>query len=65
MKFISKTPEERQEIARSSNILIMNHAKQDIIELCKEDEYALSYFVQKAMKEIETLQHITNIINNK
>lgn len=59
------TQEEKQEIARTINILIMNHNRYDIIELCKQDEFALAYFVQKAMKEIETLQHITNIINNK
>ena len=59
------TQEEKKQIARDINILIMNHSKYDIIELCKEEEYALSYFVSKAMQEISTLEHITNIINNK
>ena len=59
------TQEEMREIERTINNLIMNHSKYDIKELCKKEDYALHYFIQKAMDEISTLEHITNIINNK
>lgn len=59
------TQEEMRAIERTINNLIMNHSKYDIKELCKKEEYALHYFISKAMDEISTLEHITNIINNK
>ena len=59
------TQEQMRAIEREINNLIMNHSRYDIKELCKKEEYALYYFVHKAMDEISTLEHITNIINNK
>ena len=59
------TQEEMRAIEREVNNLIMNHSRYDIKELCKKEEYALYYFINKAMDEISTLEHITNIINNK
>lgn len=59
------TQEEMRNIERTINNYIMDHDKYSIKELCKIEEYALHYFIQKAMMEISTLEHITNIINDK
>lgn len=59
------TREEMNAIEREVNNLIMNHSRYDIKELCTKEEYALHYFIHKAIDEISTLEHITNIINNK
>lgn len=60
-----RTTEELRAIERKINNLIMAHDRWEISELCKTDDYALNYFVSKAITEISTLEHITNIINNK
>lgn len=59
------TKEEMRAIERKINNLIMAHDRWEIRELCKKEDYALSYFIEKAINEISTLEHITNIINNK
>ena len=59
------TKEEMQEIERKINILIMTHDRWEIRELCQQEEYALHYFVNKALNEISTLEHIRNIIKEK
>lgn len=56
------TREEMRDIERKINALIMNHDRWEIKELCKQEEYALVYFISKAMDEISTLEHIKNII---
>jgi hypothetical protein len=56
------TREQMQEIERKINNLIMNHDRWEIKELCLSEEYALYYFVNKAMDEISTLEHIRNIV---
>ena len=57
------TPEEMRNIERVINNYIMNHDKFSIKELCRKEDYALSYFISKAMDEISTLEHIKNILN--
>jgi hypothetical protein len=59
------TPEERQEIERKVNNLIMNHDRWEIRDLCQREEYALYYFVNKAINEISTLEHVRNITKEK
>lgn len=59
------TTDELRAIERTINNLIMAHDRWEITELCKKEEYALNYFINKAITEISTLEHITNIINNK
>ena len=59
------TQEEKQEIARKINNLIMYHDRWEIIELCQQEEYALRYFVNKAIEEISTLEHIRNITKER
>lgn len=59
------TKEEMRTLEREINKHIMNHSKYEIRELCQKEEYALHYFISKAMDEISTLEHITNIIHNK
>ena len=54
-----RTKEEQRAIERKINNLIMEHNKREICELCKIDDYALCYFIEKAINEI------SNIINNK
>ena len=56
------TQEEIRAIERKINDLIMAHDRWEIKELCSKEEYALYYFVHKAMDEISTLEHIKNII---
>lgn len=56
------TREEQRDIERKINTLIMAHDKWEIKELCLLEEYALSYFISKAIDEISTLEHIKNII---
>ena len=57
------TVEEMISIERLINNYIMNHDKFSIKELCRKEDYALSYFIGKAMNEISTLEHIKNILN--
>jgi recombinational DNA repair protein RecR len=59
------TPEEKQEISRKINELIMVHDRWEIIELCQSEEYALRYFVNKALEEISTLEHIRRAIERR
>lgn len=59
------TREETRDIEREINRLIMNHDCYNIRKLCEKEEYALYYFVQKALFEISTLEHIKNIIKEK
>lgn len=59
------TTEAMREIERTINKYIMEHDRFSIKELCKKEDYALHYFINKAISEISTLEHITNIINNK
>ncbi len=59
------TKEEMRAIETTINKLIMAHDRWEIKELCKKEDYALSYFINKAITEISALEHITNIINNK
>ena len=56
------TQKEMRNLEREINYYIMTHDKFSIKELCKKEDYALSYFVSKAMEEISTLEHIKNII---
>lgn len=59
------TREEMRDIERKINGLIMNHDKWEIKELCKREEYALSYFISKAMDEISKIEHIAYIIKER
>ena len=59
------TQKEMRAIEKEINYYIMTHDRWEIRELCKKDDYALCYFIEKAINEISTLEHITNIINNK
>ena len=59
------TREEMRDIERKINNLIMNHDIYEIKELCKKEEYALYYFVRKAIEEISTLDHIRNITKER
>lgn len=59
------TKEEMRNIERKVNNLIMNHDRYEIKELCQQEEYALYYFINKAINEISTLEHIRNIIKEK
>lgn len=59
------TKEEMRDIERKINNLIMTHDRWEIRELCQIEEYALYYFINKALEEISTLEHIKNIIKEK
>ena len=59
------TDEKKRNLEKAINNYIMQHDRWSIKELCKIEEYALYYFIHKAMDEISTLEHITNIINDK
>lgn len=59
------TNEEMRNLERAINHFIMAHDRWSIKELCSREEYALHYFINKAIDEISTLEHITNIINHK
>lgn len=59
------TREKMRDIERKVNNLIMQHDRYEIKELCQEEEYALYYFISKAMDEISTLEHIENIIKER
>ena len=59
------TKEELLAIERAINNLIMAHDRWEICELCKKEEYALNYFINKAITEISTLEHIKQVINDK
>ena len=59
------TQEQMRDIEREINRLIMFHEKYDIRELCKKEEYALQYFVNKAIDEISKLDHINNILKER
>ena len=59
------TQEEILSIEKEMDNLTINHDRWSIRELCKKEEYAIYYFVNKAMDEISTIEHIKNIITNK
>ena len=59
------TREEMREIERKINNLIMQHDRYDIKEFCQQDEYALYYFISKAMDEISKIEHIEYIIKER
>ena len=59
------TQEQMIDIERTINRLIMFHERYDIRELCMKEEYALHYFINKAIDEISRLDHITNIIKER
>ena len=59
------TQEQMRDIEREINRLIMFHEKYDIRELCQKEEYALQYFVNKAIDEISKLDHINNILKER
>ena len=59
------TREEMRDIERAINGMIMNHERYDIRDLCTKEEYALYYFINKAINEISMLDHITNIIKER
>lgn len=59
------TREEMREIERKINHLIMEHNRYEIKELCKKEEYALYYFINKAIDEISKLEHIEYIIKER
>lgn len=50
------TREEIQNITRQINNLIMMHDKKGIEKLCKANEYALHYFIGKAIEEINNIK---------
>lgn len=62
MELKKYTREEIENIAREIDELISIHDRYDIRELCKKEEYALYYFINKAMDEIIKLEQIKNII---
>lgn len=59
------TREEMRDIEREINNLITKHDRYDIKELCKKEEYALYYFINKAMDEISKMEHIDYIIKER
>ena len=59
------TREEMRDIERKINNLIMNHDRWEIKEYCKQEEYALACFIEKAMDEISKLEHISYIIKER
>lgn len=59
------TREEMRNIERKINNLIMQHDRWEIKELCKQEEYALAYFIDKAMDEISKIEHIEYIIKER
>ena len=59
------TREQRREIETEIDRLIMYHDRYEIRELCSKEEYALYYFVNKAIDDMSILDHITNIINDR
>lgn len=59
------TREEMRDIERKINGLIMEHDRWEIKELCKKEEYALYYFIGKAMDEISKIEHIEYIIKER
>ena len=59
------TQKEMRELEKTIDYYIMTHDRFEIKELCKKEEYALNYFVSKAITEISKLEHITKIINDK
>lgn len=56
------TIEQLLSIEKELKKLIANHDKWGIKELCKQEEYALHYFVSKAIGDMAKLEHIKNII---
>lgn len=59
------TREQMQEIERKIDDLISVHDRWEIRELCQIEEYALYYFINKALDQINTLEHIKNIIKER
>ena len=59
------TQEQMRDIEKQINRLIMFHEKYDIRELCQREEYALYYFINKAIEEISRLDHISDIIKER
>lgn len=59
------TREEMREIERKINDFIMSHDRWEIKQLCKREEYALEYFIGKAMDEISKIEHIEYIIKER
>lgn len=56
------TKEEMQNIQLKIDNYISTHDRYSIKELCSIEEYAMNYFIQKAMDSIITIEHIKNII---
>lgn len=59
------TREQMTDIEKHIDRLIMFHEKYDIRELCSKEEYALHYFINKAIDEISKLDHINNILKER
>lgn len=56
------TLEEIKHIELMIDNYISVHDRYSIKELCQQEEYALDYFVSKALYNIATVEHIKNII---
>ena len=59
------TKEQMRDIEKQIDRMMMFHERYDIRDLCSKEEYALYYFVNKAINEISVLDHITNIIKER
>ena len=59
------TREEMTRVEKLIDNLVLKHDCFSIKEVCLDDEYALAYFIEKAMDDIRTIEHIQYVIKER